>query len=356
MKREGWGTSLTKIRVIGIGGGGVNAVNRLINRRVIGVEFIAVNTDYLTLARSIAPTKLHIGRNVTRGHGTGGNVFLGRQAAYESADQLRQVIGGTDLLFLAASMGGGTGSGVIPVVAEIAQELGVLTIAVVTRPFGFEGLQRQRAAEEGITQLKRHVDTILEIPSDRLLGLMNEGASLDEALSLADRVLGHAIQAISDLVTSSGLINIDFADVRTVLMQPGQAFMTVGQAQGAQRAELAVTRALAFPLLDLSVAGAQDLLVNITAGPELTLGEIQQAVGLIQDAAGSNTSLKFGAVFDARMGQELRVTVVAKGLAPVLVEGGAKPTGSGLVKQRPSHIPMPGFLQPALRRSVQGIG
>lgn len=313
MKREASASSLTKICVLGVGGGGINALNRMIQQRIFGVEFVSVSTDTLSLSSSLASTKLLIGRGVTRGLGTGGNVFLGAQAAYESVDQLRQIIRGTDLLFLTASMGGGTGSGVLPIIAEIAQELGVLTIAVVTQPFLFEGPDRQRAADEGIRRLRQFVDTVLVIPNDKLLGLVTEGASLEEALRIADTVLVHAIQAMSDLVTSSGLINVDFADVLAVLQQPGQAVMTVGQAQGGNRAQEAVQEALSFPLLDLSLAGAQDLLLNITAGPDLTLGEIQRVVTYIQDAAESHTSLKFGAVFDECMGPMLRVTIVAKG-------------------------------------------
>ncbi|MCA9933520.1 MAG: cell division protein FtsZ [Ardenticatenaceae bacterium] len=350
MKRERRTSSLTKIRVVGVGNGGVNAINRLVKRRLTGVEFVVVNTNSFTLAKSIAPTKVHIGHNVTRGHGTGGDVFLGKQAAYESAEQLRKAIEGTDLLFLAASMGGGTGSGVIPVIAEMAHELGILTIAVITSPFSFEGVRQQKAAQESISQLKQFVDTILEIPSDRLLGLMNEGASLDDALRLADGVLGHAIQAISDLVTSSGLINIDFADVQAVLKQPGQLFMMVGQARGEERARLAVSQALDFPLLDLSLDGTQDLLVNVTAGSNLTLGEIRDVVGLIQDAAGPNANLKLGAVFNEHVGQDLRVTVVAKGVVSASSERDGSLAKPMMSKQRPFRIPIPGFLQLTLGR------
>ncbi len=312
MKREGCTPSLTKICLLGVGGGGVNALNRMIKQQILGVEFVAVNTDAISLAGSLASTKLHIGPNVTRGIGTGGSAFWGEQAAYESAEQLRQVIRGTDLLFLTASMGGGTGSGVLPIIGEIAQELGILTIAVVTRPFGFEGRQRQQVAADSIRRLQRFVDTVLTIPNDWLLSLVCEGASMDEALRLSDTVLMQAVQAISDLVTSSGLINVDFADVLMVLQQPGQAVMRVGQAQGRNRAQQAVREALSFPLLNLSLTGAQDVLINITAGPDLTLGEIQRVVAFVQESAGSTTSLKFGAVFDERMGSMLRVTIVAK--------------------------------------------
>ncbi len=318
MKREGFAPTLTKIRVLGVGGGGINALNRMIQQRIPGVEFVAVNTDSLSLATSLACTKLLVGASVTRGLGTDGNVFLGEQAAYESADSLRRIVRDADLLFLTASMGGGTGSGVLPIIAEMAQELGVMTIAVVTQPFSFEGKERQRNAEAGIRRLRQFADTVLVIPNDGQLHLVNKGATLEEALHMADTVLVHAIQAMSDLVTSSGLINVDFADVLAVLQQPGQAVMTVGQAQGENRAQQAVQEALSFPLLDLSLAGARDLLVNISAGPDLTLGEIQQVVSSIQKATGSSASLKFGAVFDERLGQTLRVTIVAKGTCPAL--------------------------------------
>ncbi len=352
MKREGCAPPLTKIRVLGVGGGGVNALDRMIRQRVLGVEFVAINTDSLSLSSSLASTKIHIGHSVTRGLGTGGNPCLGERAAFESVDQLRQAIYGTDLLFLTASMGGGTGSGALPILAEIAQELGVLTIAVVTNPFSFEGRNRQRVAEEAIQRIQKYVDTILVIPNDRLLRLVNKGSSLDEALRMADKVLVQAVQAMSDLVTSSGLINVDFADVRVVLQQSGQAVMTVGQARGQNRAQEAVWQALSFPLLDLSLAGAQDMLVNITAGQDLRLQEIQHAVALIQEAAGSNTSLKFGAVFDERMGTDLRVTIVAKGFdyagaaAEVPVE--AEKLLVAAERPFPQHIWQ--TLQPALGR------
>lgn len=312
MKRDGFATSLTQIRVIGVGGGGISALNRMIKQQVMGIEFVAVDTDALSLTRSAAPTKLQLGRGVTRGLGANGSASVGERAACESVDELRQVMQGVDLLFLTAGMGGGTGSGVAPMLAEIAQETAVLTIAVVTHPFGFEAKMRQQAATAGIQWLRQCTDTVLVIPNDKILRLVHKGSSLNEALHVADQALAHAVQAMSDLVTSSGLINVDFADVREVLQEPGQAVMTVGQAKGKMRAREAVSQALSFPLLDLSLTGTKYLLLNISAGPSLTLGEIEQVVAYVQEAAGSNASLKFGAVFDAHLGETMRVTIVAK--------------------------------------------
>lgn len=347
MKREGCAPSLTKIRVLGVGGGGVNALNRMIQQRFSGVEFVAINTDALSLARSLASTRIQIGTGLTRGLGTGGNAFLGKQAAYESADQLKQALQGADLLFLTAGMGGGTGTAVLPMLAEMAQEMGILTIAVLTKPFEFEGRVRQRTAEEGIRQLRQFVDTVLVIENERLLRMVGKGPSLDEALHVADGVLSHAIQAMSELATSSGLINIDFADVRMTLQKPGQALMAVGQAQGEERARLAVEQALSLPLLDTSLAGARDLLVNLTAGPDLTLGEIEQVMALVQEATASQPSVKFGAVFEEKMGPALRVAIVAKGLG----ENGMQRAGTeaeNAPRKRPfTNTPMGQFLQPA---------
>ena len=247
---------------------------------------------------------------------TGGNVSLGERAAYESLDELRDVIEGADMLFLAAGLGGGTGTGATPVIAELAQELGILTIAIVTRPFSFEGRQRAQVATDSLDKLQAHTNTLIAIPNDRLLGLVSERTSLDTAFRLADDVLCQGIQVISDLITVPGLINLDFADVKAVMSTPGGALMTIGQGKGKERARQAAEQAIRSPLLDMTITGARSLLVNVTTGPDVSLQEVNEAVGHIRDTAHPSANLIFGAVIDAEMGPELRLTVIAKGFEP----------------------------------------
>lgn len=302
-----------RIRVMGIGGGGSNAVNHMIGEGIYGVDFVAINTDALTLSRSRAPSRICIGEKATHGTGAGGNPRLGVRAAYESTDKLKTALEGTELLFITAGMGGGTGTGAAPVVAEIAQELGILTVAVVTQPFIFEGNPQAQIAEAGIQKLQRHADTLIVISNDRLLDLVGEQTSLDDAFGMADKVLHQVIQAISELVTTTGLINLDYADLRAVLAKAGPAFIAVGRATGGDRAQLVAKQATYSPLLDMRIDGAGSILVNITAGPDLNMDEIELATGLIKQKARSDANIIFGTVIDKRVKDEMHATVIATG-------------------------------------------
>jgi cell division protein FtsZ len=298
---------------MGVGGGGSNAVNHMIGEGIYGVDFVAINTDALTLSRSRAPSRVCIGEKATHGTGTGGNPKLGTRAAYESMHKLKAAVEGTELLFLTAGMGGGTGTGAAPVIAKIAQELGILTIAVVTQPFIFEGNPQARIAEAGIQKLQRFADTLIVIPNDRLLDLVGEQTSLDDAFSMADKVLYQVIQAISELVTTPGLINLDYADLRAVMAKAGPAFIAVGRATGGNRAQLVAKQATYSPLLEMRIDGASSVLVNVTAGPDLNMEEIKEATALIKKKAGPDANVIFGTVLDERAEDEMRMTVIATG-------------------------------------------
>jgi cell division protein FtsZ len=299
--------------VIGVGGGGGNAVNRMINEGLGGVEFISINTDNQALMLSKAKTRVRIGDKLTRGLGAGGNPEIGRKAAEESADELYEVIRGADMVFITCGMGGGTGTGASPAVAQIAKELGALTIGVVTRPFSFEGSRRQQSAEAGIEALKSQVDTLIVIPNDRLLQIADKRASLQQAFSLADDVLRQGIQGISELITVPALINLDFADVRTIMSEGGAALMAVGKANGDDRARKAAESAISSGLLDVTIDGARGILFNITGGPNLSLFEVNEAAAIIKESAHPECNLIFGAQIDENMGDELRITVIATG-------------------------------------------
>ena len=305
--------SFARIKVVGIGGGGCNAVNRMIDEGLTGIEFIAVNTDAQALQFSKAKIRVRIGDKSTRGLGAGGDPRIGRLAAEESAEELYEVLKGSDMVFVTAGLGGGTGTGAAPIVAQIAKEIGALTIGVVTRPFTFEGTHRAKSAEEGTTNLKEHADTLIIIPNDRLLQIVDKRSGLQDAFKVADDVLRQGIQGISELITIPGLINLDFADVKTIMSEGGAALMAVGQASGEDRAVKAAEQAISNQLLDVTIDGARGILFNVTGGESLKLFEVNQAAAIIKETAHPDVNLIFGAVIDENMGENLRITVIATG-------------------------------------------
>lgn len=305
--------NFAQIRVIGVGGGGSNAVNRMISDGLTGVEFVAINTDAQALMLSSAPRRVRIGDKLTRGLGVGGNPELGQRAAEESAEELHEVLKGSDMVFITGGMGGGTGTGAAPVVARIAKDLGALTIGVVTRPFAWEGAVRSDVARTGIDQLKESVDTLIVIPNDRLLEITDKRVSLQEAFSLVDDVLRQGVQGISELITVPGLINLDFADVRTIMSEGGAALMAVGCGTGENRAVDAVQQAIQSRLLDITIDGARGILFNITGPSDLGLYEVNEAASIIKQTAHPEVNLIFGAVIDETLADEVRVTVIATG-------------------------------------------
>jgi cell division protein FtsZ len=305
--------SFARIKVVGVGGGGCNAVNRMIDEGLVGVEFVAINTDAQALLLSKATTRVRIGEKLTRGLGSGGNPEQGRKAAEESADDLYEVLKGSDMVFVTAGMGGGTGTGACAIVAQIAKEVGALTIGVVTRPFTFEGSRRIQTAEAGISKLKEQSDTLIVIPNDRLLQIVDKRSNLQDAFRLADDVLHQGVQGISELITVPGLINLDFADVRTIMSEGGAALMAVGSASGEERAREAAEKAISSQLLDITIDGARGILFNVTGGPDLTLFEVNQAAAIIKETAHPEVNLIFGAVIDPNMTDSVRITVIATG-------------------------------------------
>ena len=302
-----------RIKVIGVGGGGSNAVNRMIETGIQGVEFIAVNTDAQALMLAKANTHVRLGEKITRGLGAGGDPEVGRKAAEESSDELYNVLKGSDMVFVTAGMGGGTGTGAAPVVSQIAKESGALTIGVVTRPFTFEGMRRMQSAETGIGKLKEHADTLIAIPNDRLLQIADKRASLQDAFRLADDVLHQGIQGISELITIPGLINLDFADVRAIMSEGGAALMAVGTGSGDDKAKKAAESAISSQLLDITIDGARGVLFNVTGGPNMTLFEVNQAAAIIRETTHPDVNMIFGAVIDPNMGDDIRITVIATG-------------------------------------------
>jgi cell division protein FtsZ len=304
---------LAIIKVVGIGGGGVNAVNRMIEVGLKGVEFIAINTDAQALLMSDADVKLDIGRELTRGLGAGANPDVGAKAAEDHADEIEEVIKGADMVFVTAGEGGGTGTGGAPVVARIARSLGALTIGVVTRPFAFEGRRRANSAEEGISQLREEVDTLIVIPNDRLLSITDRSVSILDAFKQADQVLLQGVSGITDLITTPGLINLDFADVKSVMANAGSALMGIGSARGEDRAVAAAEMAVSSPLLEASIEGAHGVLLSIAGGSDLGLFEINEAAALVSQAAHAEANIIFGATIDDALGDEVRVTVIAAG-------------------------------------------
>ena len=302
-----------QIRVIGVGGGGSNAVNRMIQANMMGIEFIAVNTDAQALLLTEAPMHIRIGDKLTRGLGAGGNPSVGAKAAEENAEELYEALKGSDMVFITAGMGGGTGTGASPIVAQIAREAGALTVGVVTKPFTFEGNKRRIAAEEGIANLKQHVDTLITVPNDRLLQVVDKKMPLSDAFRLADDVLRQGIQGISDLITVPGLINLDFADVKTIMSTAGSALMAIGEATGDTRSLDAAHLAIASPLLDIDISGARGVLFNITGGMDLSLFEVNEAADVISKAAHPEANIIFGAVQDPNYDGKVKITVIATG-------------------------------------------
>lgn len=303
------------IKVIGIGGGGGNAVEHMLRENIEGVHFVAVNTDAQALRNSGAEVTIQIGANITKGLGAGANPDVGREAALENRDEIRQMLAGSDMVFISAGMGGGTGTGAAPVIAEVAKELGILTVAVVTKPFNFEGKKRMSYALQGIDELSKHVDSLITIPNDKLLKVLGRGVSLLDAFKAANNVLMGAVQGIAELITRPGLINVDFADVRTVMREMGTAMMGTGSARGDDRAEEAAEKAISSPLLeDIDLAGAKGILVNITAGLDVTMEEFETVGNAVKAFASENATVVVGAVIDPSLEDELRVTVVATGI------------------------------------------
>jgi len=308
-------TDSARMKVVGVGGGGGNAVNRMIDEQLEGVDFISVNTDAQALKTSQAQLRVQIGKELTRGLGAGARPEIGRQAIEENREEVGRSIEGADLVFITAGMGGGTGTGAAPVIAEIAREQGALTIGIVTKPFLFEGKKRMRQAEQGLAELKRAADTVIVVPNERLLSVVGKGTSFREALKKADEVLLHATQGISDLIHVTGEVNVDFADVRTVMMNRGPALMGTGHGKGENRAMEAAQEAISSPLLDnVSIEGAAGVLINITGGMDLTIDEVTTIASIIQEAAGDEAEIIFGAVHDPSLEGEVRVTVIATGL------------------------------------------
>ncbi len=305
--------SFARIKVIGVGGGGSNAVDRMIEEGLGNIEYIAVNTDIQALSASKAGTKVPIGEKLTRGLGAGGNPENGRKAAEESAPDLYEALKGAGMVFVTAGSGGGTGTGAAPIVSQISREIGALTIGVVTRPFSFEGTHRMRVAESGISKLKEQVDTLIAIPNDRLLDLVDKRVSLKDAFLAADDVLRQGIKGISELITVPGMINLDFADVRAIMSEGGAALMAVGEASGEDRARNAAQQAIASDLLDITIDGARGILFNVTGGPDLSLFEVNQAAEIIKETAHPDVNLIFGTVIDPTMGDAIRITVIATG-------------------------------------------
>ncbi len=346
---------LAVIKVVGIGGGGVNAVNRMIDVGLRGVEFIAINTDAQALLMSDADVKLDVGRELTRGLGAGANPEVGRQAAEDHAEEIEEVLRGADMVFVTAGEGGGTGTGGAPVVARIARSLGALTIGVVTRPFTFEGRRRATSAENGIDALRDEVDTLIVIPNDRLLSISDRNVSVLDAFRSADQVLLSGVQGITDLITTPGLINLDFADVKSVMQGAGSALMGIGSAQGEDRAVKAAELAIASPLLEASIDGAHGVLLSIQGGSDLGLFEINEAARLVQEVAHPEANIIFGAVIDDALGDEARVTVIAAGFDQVDATSAPAQGSQGSQRQ---NTPLPGSLpvndQQSQQRSSQG--
>jgi cell division protein FtsZ len=321
MAKQIYTPSPARIKAIGIGGGGSNAITRMVREGIKGVDFIAMNTDGQALALAEAPTRIQLGEKLTRGLGAGGDHKVGAKAAEESIDVIEDVVKGADMVFIAAGMGGGTGTGGIPIVAEVAKKSGALTIAVVTKPFTFEGTHRSLVAEEGLVDLTNKVDTLIIIPNDRLLQLCDAKTSVDNAFKLADDALRLGVQAISEVVTVPGLINLDFADIKSVMKDAGPAWMSVGKASGQNRATEAAKAAMASPLLDVSIAGATGVLFNVTGGPSLSLFECNEAAQVIGQAVDPEANIIFGVVFDPKMDSDVRITVIATGFAKLAGTG-----------------------------------
>ncbi|MEW5916023.1 MAG: cell division protein FtsZ [Gemmatimonadota bacterium] len=373
-------TQSAKMKVVGVGGGGGNAVNRMIEEQLLNVEFISVNCDSQALLTSKSNVKIQIGKKLTRGLGAGARPDIGRQAIEENREEVQRTLQGADLVFVTCGMGGGTGTGAAPVVAELAREVGALTVGIVTRPFLFEGRKRMRQAEMGINEMRKHVDTMIVVPNERLLAVVGKGIPFQDALKKADEVLLHATQGISTLISVTGLVNVDFADVKTVMQSGGSALMGTGIGRGDNRATEAAQQAIASPLLDnVSIAGSTGVLINITGGSDLTLGEVHQINEVIHDAVGDDAEIIFGAVNEPAMQGEIRVTVIATGFdraiqgalaadvqAPLTTKGVIPINQRGVVRpatpvtprpvQPVDTVRRPANAQAAQLRSVGGVG
>ena len=318
MAKSSFVSSPAKIKVIGCGGGGSNAITRMVREEIQGVEFVAMNTDAQALSITEAPLRIQLGEKLTRGLGAGGDHRIGQKAAEESRDEIRDVVAGADMVFITAGMGGGTGTGSAPVVAEIAKQGGALTIAVVTKPFTFEGTHRCKVAMEGINNLITKVDTLIIIPNDRLLDLCDQKTTVDSAFKMADDVLRHGVQAIAEVITVPGLINLDFADIKAIMKDAGPAWMSIGVGSGQNRAVDAAKRALASPLLDVSIAGSKAVLFNVIGDNSLTLFEVNEAAAVIKEAVDPDANIIFGVAYDPTIGSEIRITLIATGFTAKL--------------------------------------
>ncbi|MFC2048109.1 cell division protein FtsZ [Chloroflexota bacterium] len=360
MAKSSFALNPARIKVIGLGGGGCNAITRMVQEDIQGVEFIAMNTDAQAMALTEAPVRVQLGERLTRGLGVGGDHSLGQRAAEESRDELKEAVSGADMVFITCGMGGGTGTGAAPTVAEIAKHSGALTIAVVTRPFTFEGTHRCKVAEEGIVQLLDNVDTLIIIPNDRLLDLCDQKTGVDNAFKLADDVLRHGVQAIAEVITVPGLINLDFADVKAVMKDAGPAWMSIGRGSGQNRAVDAAREALASPLLDISAGGSKGVLLNIVGGSNLSLFEVNEAAEVIKQAVDPDANIIFGVAQDPTMDKELKITLIAtgfatkKGMAGVNRDEEMRDLLTGLKKSE-DELDVPSFLRRPLfshRRQV----
>jgi cell division protein FtsZ len=350
-------TEVAKIKVIGLGGGGGNAVNRMMEAKFSGVDLIVGNTDIQSLRASPVPIKIQLGARLTQGLGAGSNPDIGRDAAQEDPDQIKQLLEGADMVFITAGLGGGTGTGSAPVVAAIAKELGILTVAVVTKPFAFEGRRRMAQAEAGIDALRNVVDTLIAIPNQRLLSVVERHTPLDEAFRIADSVLQQAVQGISDLILVPGMINLDFADVRTIMSGMGMAMMGTGLGRGENRALDAAHKAVASPLLDdASIEGARGVLINFTGGPSMSIHEVEEAARIVNESAHEEANIIFGAVLDPTLGDEVRITVIATGFSEKREAVQAGKVVDLQRNGRPSSLPQPSWRRPRPPMELRGDG
>ncbi len=361
-------SSAARIKVIGVGGGGSNAVNRMIASDIEGIEFWTMNTDAQALSHSDATRRIQLGQKLTRGLGAGGNPAIGQKAAEESREEIAHALEGADLVFITAGMGGGTGTGAARIVAEVAKEMGALTVGVVTRPFTFEGRRRTNQAEEGISGLQSQVDTLIIIPNDKLLQAINEQTPVQEAFRIADDVLRSGVQGISDIITIPGLINVDFADVRTVMADAGSALMGIGEGSGKSRAREAAIQAITSPLLESSIEGARGVVLNITGGSDMTLIEVNTAAETIYEVVDPNANIIFGAVIDPQMQGEMRITVIATGFTGEIAEPNSRPRTASTPartaatpadrdrKQQPGSVGNDGFPKPQPPHNAGNVG
>jgi cell division protein FtsZ len=343
-------SNIARIKVMGVGGGGCNAVNRMIDNNVTGIEFWALNTDAQALSHAGAPHRLQIGQKITRGLGAGGNPAIGQKAAEESRDEIARALENTDLVFITAGMGGGTGTGAAPIAAEVAKEMGCLTVGVVTRPFTFEGRRRTNQADDGVAALQSRVDTLIIIPNNQLLTVISPETPVQEAFRIADDVLRQGVQGISDIITIPGLVNVDFADVRAIMADAGSALMGIGIASGKSRSKEAATAAVSSPLLEASIEGAKGVVLNITGGSDLTLHEVNAAAESIYEVVDPNANIIFGAVIDERMQGEIRITVIATGFSPEIQQSVIK---SVIPSTRPIQNSAPSAAIPTKSTPVQ---